>query len=91
MIRSAVAVPVEIPKSGLPIEAPGRIPVNENLERDITELLPRPVGRPSIEKTRFSGSWFSRRGDRRLEEPKHGSRRNSSKNLHWGGSKVDGL
>ena len=25
-----------------------RIPANENLERDITELLPRPVGRPSI-------------------------------------------
>jgi hypothetical protein len=24
-----------------------RIPSNENLERDITELLPRPVGRPS--------------------------------------------
>ena len=25
-----------------------RIPANENLERDIAELLPRPVGRPSI-------------------------------------------
>jgi hypothetical protein len=25
-----------------------RIPANENLERDIVELLPRPVGRPSI-------------------------------------------
>src|SRR5712691_6953162 len=25
-----------------------RIPSNENLERDIAELLPRPVGRPSI-------------------------------------------
>jgi hypothetical protein len=24
-----------------------RIPVNENLERDITEVLTRPVGRPS--------------------------------------------
>ena len=25
-----------------------RIPANENLERDVAELLPRPVGRPSI-------------------------------------------
>ena len=25
-----------------------RIPANENLERDIAELLPRPVGRPSV-------------------------------------------
>jgi hypothetical protein len=25
-----------------------RIPANENLERDVTELLPRPVGRPSM-------------------------------------------
>ena len=25
-----------------------RVPANENLERDIAELLPRPVGRPSI-------------------------------------------
>jgi hypothetical protein len=25
-----------------------RIPANKNLERDIAELLPRPVGRPSI-------------------------------------------
>ena len=25
-----------------------RIPANENLERDIAELLPRPLGRPSI-------------------------------------------
>ena len=25
-----------------------RIPANENLERDIAELLPRPVGRPGI-------------------------------------------
>ena len=24
-----------------------RIPANENLERDVAELLPRPVGRPS--------------------------------------------
>ena len=25
-----------------------RIPANENLERDVAELLPRPVGRPRI-------------------------------------------
>jgi hypothetical protein len=36
-----------------------RIPANENLERDIAELPPRPVGRPSVKpleeyKTSFS-------------------------------------
>jgi hypothetical protein len=28
-----------------------RIPANENLERDVAELLPRPVGRPSHKPT----------------------------------------
>ena len=28
-----------------------RIPANENLERDVAELLPRPVGRPSTNRS----------------------------------------
>ena len=37
-----------------------RIPANENLERDIAELQPRPVGRPGLEplvEYKSSGSW----------------------------------
>ena len=46
-----------------------RIPANESLQRDIAELLPRPVGRPSINRVQE----LSLSGGQLEEGPESGS------------------
>ena len=51
-----------------------RIPANENLERDIAELLPRPVGRPSVKPlVEYKSFLLQRLVDLRLGKGRVGS------------------
>jgi hypothetical protein len=41
------------------VKYPIRIPANENLERDVAELLPRRVGRPGIKPlVEYKDFWY---------------------------------
>ncbi len=64
-----------------------RIPANENLERDIAELLPRPVGRPSL-KPLVEYKGFSLPGGELENRPKSGG---EGRAPSWGVISASGL